>query len=350
MTPTVKEIAAWIGGTVQGDDSAVIEGVTNSESPQKAHITFAQSPVILKKLEATDIECLIVPKSLTSTVKTVIQVDVPKLAWAKLLSLFYPPQAFSPKISPLAHIEPTARLGKDVCIEPFVYVGDKVEIGDRSVLRAHVYLDHNVNVGADSVLHSGVKVYFGCSIGNRVIIHAGSVIGADGFGYVATPNAQEKIPQVGNVVIKDDVELGACVTIDRATIGSTIVQEGTKIDNLVQVGHNVSIGSHTVISAQTGISGSTKIGSHVTVGGKAGFGDHVEIGDWTMVGAGSGFPSGKKVPAKQVFFGEPARPYAQARKQIAAQLRSAETLEELKALRRRVEELEAKQPEKPLKS
>src|SRR5205085_415899 len=156
-------------------------------------------------------------------------------------------------------------------------------------------------------------------VGASVIIHAGSVIGSDGFGYVPTAEKQEKVPQVGNVVIEDEAELGACVTIDRATIGSTKISKGVKIDNLVQIAHNVTIGPHTVISAQTGISGSSKVGAHVTMGGKVGLGDHVEIGDWTTVGAGSGFPSGKKVPEKQIVFGEPARPYQEARRQIGAQ-------------------------------
>jgi len=166
------------------------------------------------------------------------------------------------------------------------------------------------------------------------------VIGADGFGYVATATAHEKLPQIGNVVIEDDVEIGSCSTIDRAAIGSTRIGRGCKIDNLVQVAHNVQIGPHTVISAQTGISGSCKIGSHVTMGGSVGVGDHVEIGDWAMIGAGAGFPSNKKVPGKQIYFGQPARPYAEMRKQFGAQLRSAETLDDVRALKKKVAELE----------
>ena len=179
-------------------------------------------------------------------------------------------------------------------------------------------------------------------LGSNVVIHAGTVIGADGFGYVATQTAHEKLPQIGNVVIEDDVEIGACSTVDRAAIGSTRIGQGCKIDNLVQIAHNVVIGPHTVISAQTGISGSCKIGSHVTMGGSVGVGDHVEIGDWTMVGAGAGFPSNKKVPGKQIVFGQPARPYAEARRQIGAQLRAAETLDDVRALKKRVAELDKK--------
>ncbi|HTL46899.1 MAG TPA: UDP-3-O-(3-hydroxymyristoyl)glucosamine N-acyltransferase [Verrucomicrobiae bacterium] len=342
MTSTVGELAHFVGGTVIGDPHIRIEGITNSETPRKAYITFAQTPVLAQKLESSEIDCLIVPRSVTTSAKTLIQVDEPKLAWARLLEKFFPPRTYPGTVSEQAFVSPSAQIGKGVTVEPFAYIGDHAVIGDNVVIRAQCYVDRNCQVGAGTVLHSGVKLYHDTVLGKNVVIHASSVIGADGFGYVSTMQGQQKIPQVGNVVLEDNVEIGACATIDRATIGSTRIGEGSKIDNMVQVGHNVSIGKHTVISAQTGISGSTKIGNHVTVGGKAGFGDHVEIGDWTMVGAGSGFPSGKKVPAKQVFFGEPARPYAEARRQIAAQLRSAEMLEEIKALRKRLEELENK--------
>ena len=166
------------------------------------------------------------------------------------------------------------------------------------------------------------------------------MIGADGFGYVFDGRKQAKVPQVGNVVIENDVEIGACVTIDRATIGSTIIRQGTKIDNLVQIAHNVEIGSHSCLSAQVGISGSSKVGNYVTMGGRVGLGDHVEIGDQTMLGAQAGVPSNKKIPPKQVWIGAPARPYPEMRKQIGAQLRSYETQELVSELRKRIEALE----------
>jgi len=340
MKLTAREIAEVISGELQGNPDILIEGITNSENPRSGHITFAQDKGVLKKLEKSEIECLIVPRNLDSATKTLIRVENPKLAWADLLGKYYPARRFSALISPLAFISPLARIGDNVTIEPFVYVGDNAEIGDSAVLRAQVFIGEDVVIGKHTLLHSGVKIYEKCQIGENVIIHAGSVVGADGFGYVSTSSGQKKVPQVGNVIVEDDVELGANVTIDRATIGSTRIGEGTKIDNLVQIAHNVTIGKHTVISAQTGISGSSKVGNFVTMGGKVGLGDHVEIGDWTMVGAGSGFPSGKKVPAKQVVFGEPARPYNEARRQIAAQLRSAETLDDLRELRKRVAAIE----------
>ena len=342
MKKTIEELALLIDGKVIGNPSTSIEGITNMETPGPGLITFVQDPKYLSKLEASGIACLIVPPSVKASSKPLIQVKNPKLAWAKLLHAFYPAPSYSQTISPQASVAKTARLGRNITIEPFAVVCDGVEIGDGSVLRSHAFAAENVKIGSQSILHPGVVIYRDCVIGNSVIIHAGTVIGTDGFGYVATAEKQEKVPQVGNVVIEDEVELGACVTIDRATLGSTRICKGVKIDNLVQIAHNVTIGAHTVISAQTGISGSSKVGEHVTMGGKAGLGDHVEIGDWTIVGAGSGFPSGKKVPGKQIVFGEPARPYQQARRQIAAALRSAEMLEDIRKLKAKVAELEKK--------
>lgn len=341
MEKTLRDIAEFVGGKVIGDPSIVISGITNSENPKSGHITFAQNPRFIKNLEASEIACLIVREDVTESVKPLICVRDPKLAWAKLLGLFFPPRKFEPGIAAQAVISPSATIGKDVTIEPFSVIAEGAVVGDRTVIRSNCFIGENVQLGSGSVLHSGVRIYENTKIGSNVIIHSNAVIGADGFGYVTTAQGQQKVPQVGYVVIEDDVELGAGVTIDRATIGATTIGRGTKIDNMVQIGHNVTIGQHTVISAQSGVSGSCRIGNFVTMGGKAGLGDHVEIGDFTMVGAGSGFASGKKVPSKQVVFGQPARPYAEARKQIAAQLKSAETLEQVRELRKRVQELEA---------
>ena len=340
MSKTVQELGALLGGKVVGDGKTPITGITNIESPGAGLITFIQDAKNLKTLEASEIACLIVSPQINASSKPLIQVEYPKLAWAKLLSHFFPAQTYSQTISERAVIAKTAKIGKHVTIEDYAVISEGVEIEDEAVIRAHVFIGKKAAIGKQTIVHPNAVIYDHCKIGHRAVIHSGSVIGADGFGYVATPHSQEKIPQVGNVIIEDDVEIGALVTIDRATIGSTRIGQGTKIDNQVQIAHNVQIGPHTVISAQTGISGSSKVGAHVTMGGKVGLGDHVEIGDWTTVGAGAGFPSGKKVPAKQIFFGQPARPYAEARKQIGAQLRSAEMMEDIKVLKRRINELE----------
>ncbi len=346
MKKTIEELARLIDGKVIGNPAVSVEGITNMETPGPGLITFVQDPKYLARLEASEITCLIVPPSVQASAKPLIQVKNPKLAWARLLQEFYPSPSYSGKVSGQAFIDSAARIGNNVTIEAFASICAGAEIGDGAVIRSHAFVGEKVKVGAKSILHPGVVIYRECVVGASVVIHAGAIIGTDGFGYVATAEKQEKVPQVGNVVIEDDVELGACVTIDRATIGSTRIGQGVKIDNLVQIAHNVTIGPHTVISAQTGISGSSKVGAHVTMGGKVGLGDHVEIGDWTMVGAGSGFPSGKKVPPKQIVFGEPARPYQEARRQIAAQLRSAEMLEDIRKLKAKVAELE-KQLSKP---
>jgi len=342
---TVQEFANLIGGTVIGDGTTVIEGITNFENPLKGHISFVQDERGFNNLESSEIACMIVPKQITKSSKVLIQVEYPKRAWAKILRELFPAKKFSETVSPQALIAKTAKLGDNITVEPFVTVCENAVIGDNTVLRSHVFVGENVRIGANSVIHPNVTLYENCELGANVVIHAGSVIGADGFGYVATPTAHEKLPQIGNVVIEDDVEIGACVTVDRAAIGSTRIGKGCKIDNLVQIAHNVILGPHTVISAQSGISGSCKIGSHVTMGGSVGVGDHVEIGDWTMVGAGAGFPSNKKVPGKQIVFGQPARPYAEARRQIGAQLRAAETLDDVRTLKKRVAELEKKSEE-----
>jgi len=341
MSKTLQELASHVGGNAVGNLSMPIFGITNIETPKEGFITFVQENKYLKKLETTNIAALIVPKTVTQSPKALIQVDHPKLAWAKLLYLFFPAQVYQPGISSQASISKTATIGKNVTIEPFVTICDNADIGDETIIRSHAFIGENVKIGRQSFIHPNVVIYFGCIIGNHTIIHAGTVIGADGFGYVATPKGHEKVPQVGNVIIEDHVEIGASVTIDRATIGSTHISSGCKIDNLVQIAHNVFIGNHTVISAQTGISGSSKIGNFVTMGGKVGVGDHVEIGDFVMVGAGSGLPTGKKIPPKQIVFGEPARPYQEARRQIGAQLKSAEMYDELKRLKKKVASLEA---------
>ncbi len=340
MPKTVEEIARIIQGKVLGDGRTLIQGITNIESPGPGLITFVQDERGLRRLEASDISCLIVPATLPQSSKPLIQVSEPKLAWAKLLAEFFPPAQYPGTVSSQASVAKTAKIGKGVTIEAFAAIGEFVEIQDEAVIRSHTCLAPHVRIGQKTILHPGVTIYENCEIGSSVIIHAGSIIGADGFGYVPTSKGQQKIPQVGNVIIEDDVEIGACATIDRATVGSTRIGRGTKIDNLVQIGHNVTIGPHTVISAQTGISGSSKIGSFVTMGGKVGVGDHVTIGDQTMVGAGAGIPSGKKIPPRQIVFGAPARPYKEARKQIAAQLRSHEMLEEIRKLKERVAALE----------
>ena len=339
MSHSIESLAQKVGGTVIGDPKVTITGITNIENPKKDCITFVAIPRDLKELEQTEIACIIVPRKITESKKPLIQCDNPKLAFALLLPLFYPARTYSGKISEEAHIAKSAVLGAEVTVEPFAYVGERAKIGKNSVIRAFSYIDEDVTIGENSIIHPNVSIYFKAIIGNRVILHSGVVVGTDGFGYVFDGKEQVKLPQIGTVTIQNDVEIGACTTIDRAAMGETVIGKGTKIDNLVQIAHNVQIGEHCAISANCGISGSTKIGNYVTLGGGVGIADHVEVGDGAMLGAAAGVPPGKKIPPKQIWFGQPARPYDEMRKQFGAQLRAYENQEELRELKKKVEEL-----------
>ena len=340
MEHSIAELAQKINGTVVGNHHAVIEGVTSIDRPKAGCITFISHPRDLKNLEETEVACILVPKQITTSRKTLIQVDNPKLAFARLLAIFHTPRTFSGQISNQAIVSKTALIGKNVTLEPFVYVGERVQLGNGAVIRANSFVDDDVVIGDNTVIHPNVSIHHHSKIGSHVIIHSGVVIGADGFGFVFDGKEQVKLLQVGNVIIEDDVEIGACTTIDRAAIGETIVGQGTKIDNQVQIAHNVQIGKHCAISAQCGISGSTKIGNYVTMGGSVGVADHVEVGDGAMLGANAGIPPGKKIPPKQIWFGQPARPYEEMRKQFGAQLRAHENQEELRELKKKVATLE----------
>jgi UDP-3-O-[3-hydroxymyristoyl] glucosamine N-acyltransferase len=340
MEKSLTELAQIVQGQVIGDGNTRIYGVTSLDAPKVGCITFVENNHKLKLAEESPIAALIIPEKSTSIKKPAIQSRLPKLAWAVLLGIFNPDQTFEGGVSKLAFISNSAKIGSDVTIEPFAHIGEKVEIGDHSVIRSHAFIDQAVQIGHSSVIHPFVMIYRDTRIGNQVTIHAGSVIGTDGFGYIFDGAKQAKIPQVGNVIIEDCVEIGACSTIDRATIGSTLIRKGVKIDNLVQIAHNVEIGTHTCLSAQVGISGSSKVGNYVTMGGRVGLGDHCEVGDQVMLGAQAGLPTGKKIPAKQIWIGAPARPYPVMRKQVGAQLRSYETQSLVNNLKKRVEALE----------
>ncbi len=337
---TLNEIAALIQGIVVGDGNVQISGVTGIELPKPGHIAFITDAKHLKQMEATEIAAIIVPPVVATSSKPIIQHPYPKVAWAILLGMVNPPRTFSKTISEHAFISKDAKIGKDVTIEPYVYIGKGVTIDDCSVIRSTSYIDDEVTIGKSTVIHPHVMLYPRTKIGNHCIIHAGVVIGSDGFGYVFDGKKHLKVPQIGNVIVEDNVEIGACSTIDCATIGSTVIRQGTKIDNLVQIAHNVEIGMHTCLSAQVGISGSSKVGNYVTMGGRAGLADHVEIGDQVMLGAQSGIPPGKKIPAKQIWIGTPARPYQEMRKQVGAQLRVYETQQLVSELKKRIEKLE----------
>ena len=331
MKKPLRELAEYVGGTIVGDEEVEISGVASLDDAQPGEITFIARPKYLCKLDKTGASAVIVSKEVTAANKPLLCVANPYLACAKILTLFSE-KIYQPKgIDSNAWISPTAELGKDLTIYPFVYIGGRCRIKDRVTLYPGVFLGENTLIGEESVLYPRVTVYAGTTIGKRVILHSGVVVGSDGFGYVKDGRKNAKIPQVGTVEIEDDVEIGANTTIDRGSFGKTIIRRGVKVDNLVQVAHNVVIGEDSIIVAQVGISGSTKIGSNVTLAGQVGVVDHIEIGDNVIVGAQSGvaYP----LAANQAYTGSPAISHREF-------LRAAATFPKLPEMRKILMEIE----------
>jgi UDP-3-O-[3-hydroxymyristoyl] glucosamine N-acyltransferase len=331
MNKKLKELAEWVDGTVVGDGEVEISGVASIEEARQGQITFISNPKYLPHLSKTHASAVIVSKEVKQADKPLLCVTDPQSAFAKVLTLFslkpYQPKGIDPK----AWIGSTARLGKDVTVYPFAYIGDRCSIGDRATFYPGVFVGEDSAVGEDSILYPNVSVYPGTIIGKRVILHGGAVVGGDGFGYVKEGKRSVKIPQVGIVEIEDDVEIGANTTIDRATLGKTIIRRGVKIDNLVMVAHNVMIGEDSVIIAQVGIAGSTKIGNNVTLAGQVGVAGHIEIGDNAMVGAQAGVIY--DLPGNQGYHGSPALPQREY-------IRAITTLPKLPEMRKTLHELE----------
>ena len=338
MKKKLKELAEWVKGTVVGDGEFEISGVASIEEACPGEITFIGNPKYLPKLGETRASAVIVSKEVTQSDKPLLCVANPYLAFAKILILFSE-KPYHPKgIDSNAWISPTATLGKDLTIYPFAYVGDRCSIGDRVTLYPGVSIGEDSTIGENSILYSNVSIYPGTTIGKRVILHSGVVVGSDGFGYVKEGKRNVKIPQIGKVEIGDEVEIGANTTVDRATFGKTIIQKGVKIDNLVQVAHNVLIGEESILCAQVGISGSTKIGENVTLAGQVGVVDHTEIGDNVMVGAQAGVTH--KLPANQGYVGSPAMPHREFLKVNAVFSRLPEMRKTLIEMEKRLKKME----------
>ena len=313
----MQQIADYLKGTVEGDGALKVSELSKIEEGRPGTLTFLSNPKYTQYIYTTQASACLVNKDFVaeqSLTTTLIRVDNAYECLAKLLTLV---DSFKPKkqgISAKSDIHETAKLGENVYVGAFVVIGANVVIGNNVKIYANTVIDDNVVVGDDSVIYAGVKIYEGCRIGNRCVLHAGVVVGSDGFGHA--PDAEghyHKIPQIGNVVIEDDVELGANTTVDRATMGSTIIRRGVKIDNLVQVAHNVEIGEDTVIAAQSGIAGSTKIGKHCMFGGQVGVAGHITIADGSIFGGKSGVTSTIKEPNK-VWQGYPVMPIMGFRK------------------------------------
>lgn len=341
----LRELATMLNAEIEGADDVEIHDVAKIEEAKPGHVAFIANPRYQKYLETTHASAVIVAKDFKpggAAHPTLLRVKDPYFSFLKVLQHFHPPADPLPEgIHPTATIPTSVRFGNGVRIGANVVLGEGVRLGDGAMICHNTVLGDHVSVGESSILYPNVTVYAGCRIGARVIIHSGTVIGSDGFGFVPTPDGSyEKIPQMGIVVIEDDVEIGANCAIDRATLGETRIKRGVKLDNLIQVAHNVVIGENTVSAAQAGISGSTKIGKNCMIGGQVGFTGHLEIADGTKIGAQSGVHRSVTKPGTTIF-GYPAMPQREAFRIQGAITQLPDVLNSLRELRKKVEQLEA---------
>jgi len=330
---TVGQIAALVGGKVEGGpESAIITGVASIADANVGNITFFGNARYLGALKDTKATAALVPVDFSEEIPAIkIKVANPSLAFSQLVEKTAPkPVVFHPGIHRTAVIGEDVSLGKDVSIQPYAIIESGTEIGDRTVVGAHVYIGRETTIGNDCLIYPNVTIRERSLLGNRIIIQSGAVIGGDGFGYEFENGRYVKIPQVGIVQIDDDVEIGSNSTIDRARFGRTWIQEGTKIDNLVQIAHNVTVGKHCVLVSQSGVSGSTKLGNYVTLAGQAGLVGHIELGDQVIVGAKSGVS--KSIPAREFVFGIPAVPDKEFKIRAARVNRLGKLIERVKKL------------------
>ncbi len=337
MTFSAAQIALLIQGKIEGDPDASVGSFGKIEEAVKGQLAFLANPKYEEFLYTTAASVIIVNETLElkqAINATLIRVPDAYTAFASLLTKYQ--EIASQQLTGIqepSYIAKTAVLGQNIFVGAFAYLGEGVVIGNNVKIHPHVYLGDNVKIGDHSVLHPGVKIYHDCVIGSFVTIHGGSVIGSDGFGFAPQADGSfKKVPQIGNVVVENYVEIGSNATIDRATIGSTIIRTGAKLDNLIQIAHNVEVGHHTVIAAQAGVSGSTKIGSHVMIGGQAGIVGHIQIADGSRINAQSGVSKSIKTPGGAVT-GTPAFDYTSA-------LRSQALSRNLPELEKRLKELE----------
>ena len=308
---TTKEIAQLLGGELHGDGSREIRGVAGLETAGPDELTYAEGDRALARAARSRAGLILIKQGTTTESQTTLAVAKPKLAFIRAAEALHRATVYLPGIHPTASIAAGVKLSENVSVGAYVVMERDVLVGAGTRLSAGVFLGEGARVGSHCVLHPRVTLYPGTQIGDRVILHAGVVIGSDGFGYVFAEGLHHKFPQLGEVIIEDDVEIGSNSTIDRGSLGRTIIGQGTKIDNLCQIAHNVKIGRHCVIAAQTGISGSVTIGDNVVLGGQVGIADHVRIEDNVMIGGrGAVFP-GKVLRKGSVVWGDPVRPLAE---------------------------------------
>lgn len=338
MKKSLQEIAQYLGGRVAGDGGILIGGLATLDDAGEGQLTFLANPKYAAKVATTNASAVLMGEGGNAHGKNAIFHPNPYLAFAKLLTLFYTAPAVPRGVMPGALVAEGAKIGADVSVYPGASIGAGAVIGDRVTLHPGVVIYPGAVLGDDVTLYANVSVRERCRIGNRVTIHDGTVVGSDGFGYAPDGNAYYKIPQIGIVVIEDDVEIGSNCTIDRAALEVTRIRRGTKIDNLVQIAHNVVIGEDCIIVSQVGISGSTQLGNHVTLGGQVGVAGHIKIGENVMIGAKSGVVG--SVEPNQVLSGIPVMPHREWLKSAGLVPRLPEFRKSLSALEKKVAALE----------
>ncbi|MBN1199996.1 MAG: UDP-3-O-(3-hydroxymyristoyl)glucosamine N-acyltransferase [Bacteroidales bacterium] len=344
MEFSARQIAELLGGTIEGDNEVTVSNLSKIEEGTPGTLTFLANPAYTHFIYTTGASLAIVRNNFTPDKPlpkglTLIRVEDPYNAFARILEIHASMTGRKSGISAQSFVSATATLGKDLYIGEFAFLGDGVTVGDGVQIYPQVYLGDNVKVGSGTILYPGVRVYHHCIIGKDCTIHGGAVIGSDGFGFAPQDDKNyRKVPQVGNVILEDNVEIGANTTIDRATIGSTILRRGVKLDNLIQVAHNVEIGENTVIAAQSGLSGSMKVGKNVMVGGQVGFVGHIAVADNVKVGARSGVENSLTQDGG-IYFGAPAIDAMRARKNYVHWRNLDDIVRKLNTLEKQVKKL-----------
>jgi UDP-3-O-[3-hydroxymyristoyl] glucosamine N-acyltransferase len=336
MEFTAATVAGFLKGEIEGDPDIKINTVAKIEEGQSGALSFLANPKYEHYIYTTKSSVVLVNRSFVPSARidaTLIRVENSYEAFASLLRLIDQARPRKKGIHPAAVIESTAKIGTDVYVGPYAYIGENCTISDGCSVYPHVYIGDNTRLGKNCILNPGVTIYHDCVIGDECIIHAGTVIGSDGFGFAPqSENEYMKIPQLGNVIIEDNVEIGANVTIDRATMGSTIIRKGTKLDNLIQIGHNVEVGENSVMAAQTGIAGSTRVGKNCMFGGQVGLSGHIKIADGTKIGAQAGILGDVK-EENSVILGSPAI-------EIKSFLKSSVIFKKLPEMKAKIDKLE----------
>ena len=346
---SLSQVQEAIGGEIVGPPETLVSGISSLEEAEPGDLSYCSSDRYLKAALQSRAGAFLVNRPIPELKRPQLVVPNPAYEFARIAQRFFTGPYRPRGIAKEAICGVDVQIGPDPSIWPNVTLGDRVKIGARVTLYPGVFIGSDSRVGDDSLLYPNVVVREGCTIGSRVIIHSGTVIGSDGFGYVQHEGRNYKIPQLGGVIVEDDVELGANVAVDRATFGQTVVKRGTKVDNLVQIAHNVTVGEHTILVAQVGIAGSTSIGHHVMIGGQAGLADHVRVGDSVMIAARSGV--NRNVESQEVVGGAPVMPYEVFLKSHALIARLPELRQQLRELKERLQVLEKKDlgQEKPKK-